>query len=76
MGNKMFNFEGLKNGFPQKRSGWGGYWKWENNTIMIYCKDGKVLDIRETDDVNFTISNLLAEDWELATNKNCIIEVK
>lgn len=55
----------LKDGKCVKRKEWGGYWKWENNTIMIHCKDGKVLDIRETEDVNFTMSNILEDDWEV-----------
>lgn len=71
-----FDFELLKQGTPLKRKAWGGYWKWENNTIMLYCKDGLTLDIRETKDVDFTISNMFADDWEVATNENCVIEVK
>jgi hypothetical protein len=55
----------LKQGEHVKRKEWGGYWKWENNTIMIHCKDGKVLDIRDTEDVDFTMSNILANDWEV-----------
>lgn len=31
----------------------------------MYCKDGKVLDIRETDDVDFTFSNIIRDDWEI-----------
>lgn len=71
-----FDFELLKKGTPLKRKSWGGYWKWKNNTIMMHCKNGKVLDIRETDDVDFTMSNVLANDWEVATNENCTIQVK
>lgn len=32
---------------------------------MIHCKDGKVLDIRDTEDVDFTMSNILANGWEV-----------
>ncbi|MBU5268901.1 DUF2829 domain-containing protein [Clostridium cochlearium] len=59
------SYEFLKQGKHVKRKEWGGYWKWENNTIMIHCKDGKVLDIRDTEDVDFTMSNILANDWEV-----------
>lgn len=55
----------LKKGFKIKRERWGGYWKWENDTIMMYCKNGDILDIRETKDVNFTISNINSNDWEI-----------
>lgn len=70
-----FDFELLKKGTPLKRKSWGGYWKWENDTIMMYCKDGSILDIRETKDVDFTISNMFTDDWEVATNENCLIKV-
>lgn len=42
---------------------WEGYWKWENDTIMMYCKDGRILDIRETEDVEFTFKNIIRDDW-------------
>ena len=41
----------------------GGYWVWENDTIMLYCKDGRVLDIRETEDVAFTFGFITAGEW-------------
>lgn len=58
-------YEAMKQGDKVKLPEWGGYWKWENDTIMMYCKDGKVLDIRETDDVDFTFSNIIRDDWEI-----------
>ena len=70
-----FNFELLKQGVPLKRKPWGGYWKWENETIMMYCKDGVVIDIREAKDMGLTISNMFAQDWEIATAENCDIGV-
>lgn len=45
------------------RRSWTGYWAWENETIMIHCGDGKVLDFRETDNPRFTLDNMAAEDW-------------
>lgn len=41
----------------------GGYWAWEKGTIMIHCHDGKVLDIRETDDVSFTFGFITDDRW-------------
>jgi hypothetical protein len=66
----------MKEGIPVKLKSWGGYWKWENNSIKMHCKDRRTLDIRETKDVNFTISNILNDQWEIATNENCIIPVE
>jgi hypothetical protein len=55
----------LLNGKKIKLPSWEGYWKWENNTIMMYCRDGRVLDIRETDNVAYTFSNIASNDWEV-----------
>lgn len=55
----------LLNGKKIKLPSWSGYWAWEDNTIKMYCKDGKVLDIRETDNVAYTFSNIASHDWEV-----------
>ncbi|WP_338630582.1 hypothetical protein [Clostridium baratii] len=57
----------MKEGKKVKLPEWGGYWKWnsEKESIFMYCEDGKVLDIRETQDVYFTFSNVAREDWEV-----------
>ncbi|MBR2653187.1 MAG: bZIP transcription factor [Lachnospiraceae bacterium] len=46
-----------------KLPSWSGYWAWENNTIMMHCRDGSVLDIRETDNPAYTFSNVASDDW-------------
>ena len=53
----------LLNGRKIKRPLWEGYWVWENNTIMIHCRDGSVLDIRETDNPAYTFTNIAQRDW-------------
>lgn len=60
----------MKEGKKVKLPSWGGYWCWEKDTIMMHCKDGKVLDIRETDNVEYTMSNIASEDWMLADEEN------
>ena len=52
---------GKKIKFPE----WGGYWAWENDTIMIHTKEGEVLDIRKTNDVAYTFSYIIRDDWEV-----------
>lgn len=44
---------------------WDGYWKWDNDkkTIIIHCADGKELDIRESDDMYYTLTNVCRDDW-------------
>lgn len=63
-------------GTPIKRKAWGGYWKYKDEKITIYLKDGSVLDFANTKQLKYTLSNVLEDDWEIATNENCIIEVK
>ena len=46
-----------------KLPSWSGYWAWEDGTIMIHCKDGRVLDLFDTEDKAMTLSNMASEDW-------------
>ena len=57
--------EALKAGSKVKLPSWAGYWQKEGDTIMMHCKDGQVLDIRETKDVFYTLGNIASEDWEI-----------
>lgn len=66
-------FELMKRGQKMKLPSWGGFWYWdaEKETIMIQCKpdengERKPFDIRETRLVDYTISNILSEDWCVA----------
>lgn len=63
----------LLNNKPVKRPSWAGYWKLnaEGDSILMYCKDGQVLDIRSTQRVMYTLENILADDWVEATAENC-----
>lgn len=72
-------FEIMKAGARVKLPSWGGYWYWdpEKETIMIQCKpkdngeDGDLLDIRETQMLEYTISNILSDEWIFANETNC-----
>lgn len=55
----------MLNGKKIKLPSWKGYWAWENNTIMMHCRDGQVIDIRNTDNVAYTFSNVASDDWEI-----------
>lgn len=67
--------EALKQGFKIKLPDWKGYWIKEDNTVKMYCKDGKILDIRESEDVFYTLSNIASEDWCLADEENINLDV-
>lgn len=60
----------MLNGKKIKLPLWSGYWAWENGTIMMHCKDGKVLDIRETDNPAYTFSNVASREWEVVTESS------
>lgn len=57
----------LKRGHKIKLPEWGGFWEWdsEDKMIVINCRDGKVLKLTETEDLDYTISFLFRDDWEL-----------
>ena len=63
----------MKNGAKVKLPSWGGYWYWdeEKQTIMMHTKDGKELDIRETQRVEYTLSNVASDEWMIADEDNC-----
>ncbi|MBR4025956.1 MAG: DUF2829 domain-containing protein [Lachnospiraceae bacterium] len=65
--------EALKQGYAVKLPHWKGYWKKEDNTVKMYCKDGTVLDIRETQNVFYTLSNIASEEWEII--EDCDIDL-
>jgi hypothetical protein len=58
----------MQEGEKVKLPSWGGYWCWdkEKETVMMHCKDGRVLDIRETRDVGFTLNNINSNEWKIA----------
>lgn len=63
-------FKLMKEGQKVKLPSWGGYWYWDKETVMMHCKDGKVLDIRKTQTVDYTLGNVLSDEWVLADEEN------
>lgn len=63
----------MKSGKKVKLTSWGGYWYWdpERETIIMHTKEGKELDIRETDRVEYTLLNVLSDEWVIADENNC-----
>lgn len=69
----------MKNGAKVKLPSWGGYWCWdaEKETVMIHCRpqdsdhQGEILDIRETQRVEYTLSNVASDEWMIANEENC-----
>lgn len=68
----------MKNGAKVKLPSWGGYWYWDpkKETVMIQCRpqdsdQGELLDIRETQRVEYTLSNVASDEWVVADENNC-----
>ena len=68
-------FEEMKSGIPIKLPSWAGYWWWdeESQTILMYTKDGGCLDRRETPNGEYTLQNILSDEWVYADSRNCPI---
>lgn len=62
-----------ENGAKAKLPSWDGYWYWdaEKETIMMHTKDGKLMDIRETEVVEYTTMNICSDEWIIADETNC-----
>lgn len=59
-------FEALKQGKKIALPEWKGYWEKSEygNTILMHCKDGRILNINgQMDDVFVTMDNICREDW-------------
>lgn len=71
-------FKLMKEGHKVKLPSWGGYWTWDENkkTILMHCRPDNsdtgnpVLDIRETQRVEYTIQNILSDEWIIAHDEN------
>lgn len=68
----------MKEGKKVKLPSWGGYWYWdkEKQTVMIQCRpqdsdQGELLDIRETQRVEYTLSNVASDEWIIADEMSC-----
>ena len=65
-------FKEMKQGKKIKLPSWGGYWTYDSETdsIYIHCKEGNVLEFRETDRLSYTLENVLSDEWIIADEEN------
>lgn len=71
-------FEEMKQGKKVKLPSWGGYWCWneDKQTIEMHCRPDNsdngnpVLDIRETQRVEYTLRNIFSDEWVIADEEN------
>lgn len=62
----------MKEGKKVKLPSWGGYWlsDEEGKFIWMHCKDGMILEIRETTNLEYTLGNVLSDEWIIADEEN------
>ena len=53
-------------GHKVRRKHWKGYWKLEGKEVIMYCRDGRVINIRDSEDMVYTLENMACNDWEIA----------
>jgi hypothetical protein len=60
-------FSYLKRGHAITLPEWGGYWAWDEagKTILMHLRSGDVMDIRESPDMDYTLSFTFRDDWKL-----------
>jgi nucleoid DNA-binding protein len=60
-------FTYLKNGNAIKLPEWVGSWQWDvkRKTIIMHLKTGELLDIKDSPDMDFTLSFMFRDDWVL-----------
>lgn len=65
-------FKAMKAGHKVKLPSWGGYWCYDPDTdrIWMHTKDGRVLEIRETDVLTYTLENICSDEWIIADEGN------
>ena len=68
------NFSGayrlLNSGKKIKLPSWGGYWALEEGTIMMHLKDGSIMDMFDSDNKSYTLSNIASNEWIEADETN------
>lgn len=57
-------------GTPIKRKAWGGYWRYHYGIVEMHSRNGSVTNFTDTNDILFTLSGILEDDWEVATDQN------
>jgi hypothetical protein len=65
-------FKAMKEGKKVKLPSWAGYWVYEEDgdRIWMHCKDGRVLEVRETETLTYTLGNICSDEWVIADENN------
>lgn len=70
-------FISLQRGHRIRRYHWSGYWYLNNDKeVIIHTHDDRELNLRDTNDILYTISNMAYDDWEIADDYGAVNELK
>lgn len=58
-------FISMQRGHKVKRKHWDGYWAIENGEIIMHTRKGQIINIRDSEDMLYTVSNMACDDWEI-----------
>lgn len=59
-------FISLQRGHKIRRKHWKGYWVLEDGEVFMNTYNNRKLNIRESEDIMYTVSNMACDDWEIA----------
>ena len=62
-------FVSMQQGHKVTRTTWKGYWCILNGEIIMITKDGTAVNLRESPDMMYTISNMLCDDWGVCDDR-------
>ena len=62
-------FISMQHGHKVTRTTWKGYWCILNGEIVMVTKEGKAINLRESPDMMYTISNMLCDDWGVCDDR-------
>lgn len=68
-------FEALKQGEKIKLSHWKGYWQFENGRVIMHCKNGEAIDLQDSKDIIYTLSNITSDDWQIVDKDYTVSEL-
>lgn len=68
-------FEALKQGEKIKLSHWKGYWQLENGRVIMHCKNGEAIDLQDSKDIIYTLSNITSDDWQIVDKDYTVSEL-
>ncbi len=65
----------LRRGHKVKRKHWTGYWSVIDNEVIMHTYDGRDINVRDSEDMLYTMENMACDDWEIVDNDGATKEL-